>query len=427
MTRPVYIIDGARTPFLKAQGGPGPFTPVDLAVQCGRPLLARQRFEASAFDQVILGCVNVIADEMNPARVAALRLGMGERMVAFTVQINCGSGMQSLDTAYRYIEAGKADLILAGGAEALSYAPLVFPQSGVRWFAKFATAKAPLAKLAAFLKIRPSYLNPVIGLERGLTDPVTDLNMGQTAEVIAHLMGVTREQADAYAVESHRRLALAQERGFLKGEVETAFARDGKFYDHDNGVRPDSSMEKLAKLKPAFERPWGQVTPGNSSQITDGACWTILASEDAVNKHGLKPKAVIVDSAWAGLDPSIMGFGPVLSSTELLKRHNLKLQDIETWEINEAFASQLLACLAAWNDDKFCCEVLGLDGAAGELDQTKLNVDGGAISLGHPVGTSGNRIVLHLVNAMKRLGTKRGIATECIGGGLGGAMLIETV
>ncbi|MEW6768962.1 MAG: acetyl-CoA C-acetyltransferase [Pseudomonadota bacterium] len=427
MARPVYIIDGARTPFLKAQGGPGPFTPVDLAVQCGRPLLARQPFAPDAFDQVILGCVNVIADEMNPARVAALRLGMGERMVAFTVQINCGSGMQSIDTAYRYIEAGKADMILAGGAEALSYAPLVFPQSGVRWFAKFATAKTPFEKIAAFLKVRPSYFNPIIGLERGLTDPVTDLNMGQTAEVIAHLMGVTREQADAYSVESHKRLANAQENGFLKGEVETAFSCDGKFYDHDDGVRPDSSMDKLAKLKPAFERPWGQVTPGNSSQITDGACWTILASEDAVAKHGLKPKAKIIDSAWAGLDPAIMGFGPVLSSTDLMKRNNLKLGDIETWEINEAFASQLLACLAAWNDDKFCREILGLDGAAGVLDQSKLNIDGGAISLGHPVGTSGNRIVLHLVNAMKRLGTRRGIATECIGGGLGGAMLIETV
>jgi len=427
MARPVYIIDGARTPFLKAQGGPGPFTPVDLAVQCGRPLLARQPFAPDAFDQLILGCVNVIADEMNPARVAALRLGMGERMVAFTVQINCGSGMQSIDTAYRYIEAGKADMILAGGAEALSYAPLVFPQSGVRWFAKFATAKTPFEKIAAFLKVRPSYFNPIIGLERGLTDPVTDLNMGQTAEVIAHLMGVTREQADAYSVESHKRLANAQENGFLKGEVETAFSCDGKFYDHDDGVRPDSSMDKLAKLKPAFERPWGQVTPGNSSQITDGACWTILASEDAVAKHGLKPKAKIIDSAWAGLDPAIMGFGPVLSSTDLMKRNNLKLGDIETWEINEAFASQLLACLAAWNDDKFCREILGLDGAAGVLDQSKLNIDGGAISLGHPVGTSGNRIVLHLVNAMKRLGTRRGIATECIGGGLGGAMLIETV
>ncbi len=427
MARPVYIIDGSRTPFLKAQGGPGPFTPVDLAVQAGRPLLARQPFAPSAFDQVILGCVNVIADEMNPARVAALRLGMGEDMVAFTVQINCGSGMQSIDTAYRYIEAGDADMILAGGTEALSYAPLVFPQSGVRWFAKFATARTTFSKLAAFLKVRPSYFNPVIGLERGLTDPVTDLNMGQTAEVVAHLMGVTREQSDAYAVESHQRLARAQEQGYLKNEVEIAFARDGKFYDHDDGVRPDSSMEKLAKLRPAFERPWGQVTPGNSSQITDGACWTILASEEAVARHGLTPKAVIKDSAWAGLDPSIMGFGPVMSATKLLKKHNLTLQEIDTWEINEAFAAQLLACLAAWNDETFCRDVLGLPGAAGQIDHARLNVDGGAISLGHPVGTSGNRIVLHLVNAMKRLGTKRGIATECIGGGLGGAMLIETV
>jgi acetyl-CoA C-acetyltransferase len=186
-------------------------------------------------------------------------------------------------------------------------------------------------------------------------------------------------------------------------------------------------MEKLAKLKPAFERPWGQVTAGNSSQITDGACWTILASEDAVNKYGLKPKARIIDSAWSGLDPTVMGFGPVLSTNRVLKRNNLTIQDVETWEMNEAFASQVLACLAAWKDDKFCRDILGLEGAAGEIDRAKINVDGGAVSLGHPVGTSGNRIVLHLVNAMHRLGTKRGIATECIGGGLGGAMLIETV
>src|SRR4029077_8227728 len=409
--RPVYIVDGSRTPFIKARGKPGPFTPVDLAVQCGRPLLARQPFGPDAFDQVILGCVNVIADEMNPARVAALRLGMGEAMVAFTVQINCGSGMQSIDTAYRYIREGVSDLILAGGSEALSYAPLVWPQQGVRWFAGLATAKGILAKLAAIAKARPAYFKPIIGLERGLTDPITELNMGQTAEVVGHLFGITREQSDAYAVESHKRLASAQEKGFLKGEGETAFARDGKFYDHDDGVRPDSTPEKLAGLKPGFERPWGLVTAGNSSQITDGASCVILASEEAVKKHGLNPKAVIVDSHWAALDPSIMGLGPVLSATELLKRHNLLLGDIETWELNEAFATQVLGCLAAWNDEKFCREILGLDGAAGQIDQSKMNVDGGAISLGHPVGCSGNRIVLHLVNAMKRLGTRRGIAT----------------
>jgi len=210
MARPVFIVDGSRTPFLKARSGPGPFTPVDLAVQCGRPLLARQPFAPSAFDQVILGCVNVIADEMNPARVAALRLGMGEKMVAFTVQINCGSGMQSIDTAYRYIREGASDLILAGGAEALSHAPLVWPQQGVRWFAGLAGAKGIGAKIMAALKVKPSYFKPIIGLERGLTDPITDLNMGQTAEVVGHLFGVTRAQSDAYAAESHKRLAKAQ-------------------------------------------------------------------------------------------------------------------------------------------------------------------------------------------------------------------------
>ena len=427
MARPVFIVDGSRTPFLKARSGPGPFTPVDLAVQCGRPLLARQPFASTAFDQVILGCVNVIADEMNPARVAALRLGMGEKMVAFTVQINCGSGMQSIDTGYRYIREGVSDLILAGGAEALSHAPLVWSQQGVRWFAGLAGARGIGARIMAALKVRPSYFKPIIGLERGLTDPITDLNMGQTAEMVGHLFGITRAQSDTYAAESHKRLANAQSQGFLKGEVETAFARDGRFYDHDDGVRPDSTAEKLAKLKPVFERPWGKVTAGNSSQITDGASWVILASEKAVARHGLTPKAVILDSQWSALDPAIMGLGPVLSATELLKRNGLTLGDIETWELNEAFATQVLGCLAAWNDEKFCKEILGLDGTAGAIDQTRMNVDGGAISLGHPVGCSGNRIVLHLVNAMKRLGTRRGIATECIGGGQGGAMLIETV
>jgi acetyl-CoA C-acetyltransferase len=425
--RPVYIVDGSRTPFIKARGKPGPFTPVDLAVQCGRPLLMRQPFAPHQFDQVILGCVNVIADEMNPARVAALRLGMGEDMVAFTVQINCGSGMQSIDTAYRYIQNGTADLILAGGAEALSHAPLVFNRQAVGWYAGLFTARSLGERLAAFAGFRPSMLTPVIGLERGLTDPITELNMGQTAELVAHLFGITRRQADEYAAESQQRLARAQQEGWFKDEVEPAFARDGTLFDRDDGVRPDSSADSLAKLKPAFERPWGKVTPGNSSQITDGASWVILASEDAVKQHKLTPKAVIVDSEWSALDPAVMGLGPVYCSTALMKRHGLKLPDIELWELNEAFAAQVLGCLAAWEDAEFCKDALGLDAPAGRISRDRLNVDGGAIGTGHPVGASGNRIVLHLVNAMKRLGFKRGIATECIGGGLGGAMLIETV
>ncbi len=423
----VFLVDGARTPFLKARSGPGPFTPVDLAVQCGRPLLARQTFDRSLFDLVILGCVNVIADEMNPARVAALRLGLGEEMVAFTMQINCGSGMQSIDTAYRYIREGSHQIILAGGAEALSHAPLTLRQSAVEWFGRMNAAKGPLDQARAIAAIKPEFFKPIIGLERGLTDPITTLNMGQTAEVLAHRFGIDRETADAYAMQSHKRLAQAQKNGTLDDELMVAFDRDGTVYDHDDGVRPDSDMEGLAKPKPVFEPPYGKVTAGNSSQITDGASWCIIASEAAVEEHALEPLAEIKDSEWAGLDPSIMGLGPVLASTPITQRHGLGVDDIDLWELNEAFAAQVLSCLAAWQDEGFCKQILGLEGAFGHIDHNNLNVDGGAISLGHPVGTSGNRIVLHLANAMKKRGAKRGIATECIGGGLGGAMLLEAV
>jgi acetyl-CoA C-acetyltransferase len=423
----VFLVDGARTPFLKARGIPGPFTPVDLAVQCGRPLLARQPFARTAFDLVILGCVNVMADEMNPARVAALRLGLGERMVAFTMQINCGSGMQSIDTAYRYIRSGSHDMILAGGAEALSHTPLILRQSATEWLGRFNAARSPVDKVRAMAGIKPGFFKPVIGLERGLTDPITELGMGQTAEILAHRFGIDRRAADTYAMESHHRLDAAQRDGTLKGEVLPAFGPDGTVYDHDDGVRPDSDLEGLAKPKPVFEKPYGKVTAGNSSQITDGASWVIVASEKAVNAHGLEPLAEITDSEWAGLDPAVMGLGPVMAATPIAQRHGFGVNDIDLWELNEAFAAQVLACLAAWNDPAFCREVLGYDAAFGQIERDRLNVDGGAIALGHPVGTSGNRIVLHLVNAMKKRGAKRGIATECIGGGLGGAMLLEAV
>ncbi|MGI9412350.1 MAG: acetyl-CoA C-acetyltransferase, partial [Hyphomicrobiales bacterium] len=415
-----------RTPFIKARTGPGPFTPVDLAVHAGRPLLLRQPFEPHEFDDVILGCVNVHADEVNPGRVAALRLGCGPEVPGWTVQRNCASGMQSIDVGYRYIADGGADLILAGGTEALSHAPLMFSEKATHWFGGFFAARSPLDKLKQIARFRPRYLAPSIALIRGLTDPVVKLNMGQTAEVLAHQFGVTREMADQYAVDSHHRLAKAHAEGRLN-ELEPMIGPDGKVYDYDDGVRPNNSVPDLAKLKPAFERPFGKVTPGNSSQITDGGSWVILASDAAVKKYGLKPMAKIVDSEWAALDPSVMGLGPVMCSTPILKRQGLTREDIGTWEINEAFAAQVLSCLKAWTDPKFCKDILGLDGAFGELDHDTLNVDGGAISLGHPVGTSGNRIVIHLIHAMRRLGAKRGVATECIGGGMGGAMLIEAM
>lgn len=425
--RPVYIIDGARTPFLKVRGKPGPFSPVDLSVQCGRPLLLRQEFAPDAFDQVILGCVNVLASEMNPARIAALRLGMGEQMRAFSVQINCGSGMQSIDTAYRMIREGSRDLVLAGGTEALSQAPMQFKQDAVEWLADLRGAASLLDRLKQLTDVRPDYFMPVVSLKQGLRDPIVGLSMGETAEVLAQLFDVSREEADQYAVISHQRLARAQEQGYLDDEITAVFSTEGEVFGKDDGVRADTSVEALGKLEPVFERPYGKVTAGNSSQVTDGASWVIVASEEAVKKYKLTPRAVIRDCAWSALDPRIMGVTPVLAMAELLERNRLKLDQIDLWELNEAFAAQVLACLKALDDADFCEVALGQKTPVGAIDRSKLNIDGGAISLGHPVGTSGNRIVLHLVNAMQRKGLKRGIATECIGGGQAGAMLIETV
>ncbi|RIY03375.1 acetyl-CoA C-acetyltransferase [Aureimonas flava] len=425
MSRSVYLVDGARTPFIKARGKPGPFTPVDLAVQCGRPLLMRQGFDPALIDLVVLGCVNVIADEMNPARVAALRLGLPDTVPAHTVQINCGSGMLAIDDAMRAVADGRSEIALAGGAEALSHSPLVLSDAAVQWFARLNSARSTGARLRALSGLKPGFLKPVIGLARGLTDPITELNMGQTAEKVGHLFGVTRREADEYAAESHRRLAAAQAEGRLTGELVPAFARDGTVFERDDGVRPDSTARSLGGLKPVFERPYGNVTAGNSSQITDGASWTILASAEAVKRHRLEPLARIVDCRWAALDPSIMGLGPVVSIAALLKRNKLALGDIGLFEINEAFAAQVLACVRALGDERVGREVLGLDGAAGDIAPDRLNVDGGAIALGHPVGTSGNRITLHLANAMKGRGVRYGIASQCVGGGQGGALLLE--
>ncbi|NYH95295.1 acetyl-CoA C-acetyltransferase [Novosphingobium marinum] len=424
--RPVYLVDGARTPFIKARGKPGPFSPADLAVQCGRPLLMRQPFAADSFDQVVLGCGNQLAGEMNVARVAALRLGCGVRTPAWTVHRNCGSGMQAIDDAFRNIAHGDMDLVLAGGTESLSRAPLIVADDATEWLARLRSAKGAAARAAAFAQFELSFLSPEIALKQGLTDPVSGLTMGQTAEVLAHRFGISREEADAYAMESHHRLANAQKQGWLDDEIEPMFAPDGTLYDHDDGVRPESTPESLAKLRPVFEK-YGDVTAGNASQVTDGACLTILASEAAVERHGLTPIARIVDSEWAALDPEVMGLGPVFASSQLMERAGLSLDDIDLWELNEAFAAQVLACLSALADDGFCREVLGRDGAVGRIDRDRLNVDGGAISLGHPVGTSGARIVLHLVNVLRRAGGKRGIATLCIGGGQGGAMLVEAL
>jgi len=427
MAEPIYIVDGARTPFLKSRNRPGPFSASDLATDAGRSLLLRQPFAPTDLDEVILGCAAPSPDEVNIGRVAALRMGCGYKVPGWTVMRNCASGMQALDSAINDIRAGRSNLVLAGGVDALSRAPLLFSDAMVLWLSNWYAAKSLGQRAAMLAKFKPGFLAPVIGLMKGLTDPVVGLLMGQTAENLAFRFGITRREMDLFAARSHQRVLAAQKAGYFAHEIVPLYDRKGTLYATDDGVRDDSTVENLAKLRPFFDPKYGNVTAGNSSQITDGGVWLVIASERAVEKFKLTPKGRIVDSEWAALDPAQMGLGPVYAATPLLLRHHLGLNDLDAWEINEAFAAQVIACLRAWASDDFCRDELGLSAALGILDETKLNVDGGAIAIGHPVGASGARIVLHLLNVLERTGGKRGLAAICIGGGQGGAMLIDRI
>ncbi len=422
--RPVYIVDGNRTPFLKARGIPGPFTASDLAVAAGRTLLLRQPFTAGDLDEVVLGCVIPGPEEANIARVAALRLGCGKEVPAWTVQRNCGSGMQAIDSAAMDIACGRCDLALAGGSEAMSHAPVVLRSEMSSLMGMWGRTKGGLAKFRLFSRLRPRHLLPVSSLLQGLHDPICGLSMGQTAEELAWHFGISRAQMDVYALESHRRLARALDEGIL-AEIGVIYDGEGNFYDHDDGVRRESNMSALSQLRPAFAPPFGLITAGNSAQITDGAAWLILASAEAVARHRLSPLARIVDTEWAGVEPRLMGLGPVHAMAPIMKRQGLDSKDIGVWEINEAFAAQVLACLEAWQSPEYCMKELGLDHQFTAIEPQRLNMDGGAVAIGHPVGASGARIVLHLALLLVKTGSRLGMASLCIGGGQGGAMLIE--
>ncbi len=425
MSSSVYLIEGARTPILKARGKAGPFASADLATLAGRHLMMKTNIQTSDIDETILGCVMPSEREANIGRIASLRIGVPESVPAWTVQRNCASGMQAVDCAMNRIQLGHSDIVLAGGSEAMSRAPIMFSDKYVVFLGRLMAAKTPVAKLKVISSFRPSLLAPVFALEHGLTDPVVSLNMGQTAEQIAERFGITRSQMDEWAVRSHLRAAEAFEAGVFEDEVVPVIDGSGKLYDRDDGVRSDSNVEKLSTLKPVFEKPYGKVTAANSSQISDGAAWVLLASESAVEKHNLKPIAKITDVRWAGLDPAEMGLGPAHSIAKLLKANDLSMGDIDYWEINEAFAAQVLACVEAMASDDYCRKQIGVDAALGNLPIDRLNIHGGAVACGHPVGMSGARIILHMARTLHLQNAQRGVASLCIGGGQGGAALIE--
>lgn len=424
LSKPVYIIDGTRTPFIRAKGKPGPMTASDLSVQAIRPLLARLPILAKDIDQVIVGNAAAKASEANIARLIALRAGLPETVPAFTVHRNCASGLQSLHTAAESIAAGHSHLILAGGTEAMSHAPLLFSDEAASWLGNLQASKSFKKKLLTLLAFRPHLLKPVVSLIKGLTDPKVNLGMGQTAEEIAYLFQITRLEMDTYSVQSHMRAQTALEEKHF-AEITPLFGYDGSVFEHDDGIRKDANVEKLSTLKPVFEK-YGNITAANSSQITDGAAFMLLASEEAVKQHNLPVLGVFKHFSWEALSPVYMGLGPVHAMAKLLAARNMSLKDIDYMEINEAFAAQVIGCARAWQSPEYCQTHLGPQYAPETINFNTLNIDGGAIAIGHPVGASGTRLVLHLLHILKRKQAKKGLASLCIGGGQGGAVLVET-
>lgn len=424
MNSPLVILAGVRTPFSRAGTTLSEFDAVELGRAAVAGLLTKTGLDPALVDETLMGCVGQPADAMNIARVIALRAGIPEDKPAMTVQRNCASGLEAITTAQERAAAGHGGVFIVGGTESMSQMPLLFRQQTALKFAMLARAKSFGAKARAFTAFRPQDFAPVIALKLGLTDPVAALNMGETAEVLAREFAISRDVQDAFAVRSH--LRAAQSRDALREEVVPVFAgrREVKAVTEDNGIRPDSSLEKLAKLPPLFDSRHGTVTAGNSSQITDGAAALLVCSEAMAEKLGITPLGRLVSHAYTGCDPARMGLGPVKAMQAALQRASWKLDDAEIVEINEAFAAQTLAVLKCLKD-KSAAQHAGLDSPLGDLDETRLNPQGGAIALGHPVGASGARLVLTALKQLQRTGKKRALVSLCIGGGQGGAACLE--
>ncbi len=420
------IVAGVRTPFAKAGGPLGHVTTPELGRLAVRELFERLDFDPIVVDELIAGNVATPSGAANPARVIALRAGIPRKSVAHTVSRNCASGMEALTESFDRIRAGQARCIVALGVDSMSNIPVLWKKTLAEKFWNLTQARSPLKKLAALSKIRPKDLAPEIGIQLGLTDPVSGMMMGDTAEKLAREYHITREEQDAFALRSHQRAVEAWKEGRLANEVMTVYPEPkSQPVSQDVGPRDGQTLEALAKLKPYFDRRWGTVTVGNSCQITDGAVAMLIMESGFAKSMGIAPLGTIRSYAYSGCDPSRMGLGPVYSSYSALKSCGLRLADMELIELNEAFAAQVLACLRAFEEPKRACLNGDSTSILGAVDQDKLNVNGGAIALGHPVGASGARIVLTLLNELSRRNQRIGLATMCVGGGQGGAIIVE--
>ncbi len=416
----IAIVEGIRTPFVKAYGPLARVPAQELGRTAVVALLERAGMRPDQVDQVIFGNVAMPPDAANIARVIALQAGIPRDRIAHTVQRNCASGIESIVSAARLIQLGEAQTVVAGGVESMSRIPLLYGEAATEIYQRLGRAKSAWQRLRALLSFRPRHFQPVIGVQLGLTDPVSGLIMGKTAEVLVRDFGLTRPEQDEWALESHRRASAAQKQGLLAQEIIPV----GEVRE-DVGIRHDQTLEALAKLPPFFEKG-GTVTVGNSSMITDGAAAVLVMPGEQARAEARTPLGYLRGYAMAGCDPARMGLGPVYATSRVLDKLGLSLADMELVELNEAFAAVVLANDRAFVSEKFAREQLGRSAPLGELRRDHLNVNGGAIALGHPVGATGTRLVLTLLKELRRRGLKRGLATLCVGGGQGAAVVVET-
>jgi acetyl-CoA C-acetyltransferase/acetyl-CoA acyltransferase len=415
----IAILDGVRSPFVKAFGPMASVPAYDLGRQVTEALLRRSGLRGEQIDQVVFGNVGTPAEAANIARVIALQAGIPQDRIAHTVHRNCASGMEAITTAAQLVHQGEAATIVAGGAESMSQVPLLYNPEATALFVKLSRARGWKDRLFTLLRFRPRHFKPVPALKLGLTDPVSGLIMGETAEVLAEEFAITRQEQDEFALQSHRRAVEAQKHGRFDEEIVPV--GDIK---QDIGPRPDQTLEALAKLKPIFKQG-GTVTVGNSCQITDGAAAVLVMLGERARAEGRAPLGYLRAFAYAGCDPRRMGLGPAFATAKLLQKTGLSLRDIDLIEINEAFAAQVIANERAFPARQFAEKELGRTEPLGELDRSRTNVNGGAIALGHPVGATGTRLVITLLKELQRQSKKRGLATLCVGGGQGAALLVD--
>ena len=425
MKNRIAIIDGLRTPVAKAGGKLKDIQADALGSFIVRELLARAPIEKNEFSELIFGNVSQPTHAANVARVIALRAGFDESLPAYTVNRNCASGMESLTTASDKIKANDGGIYMCGGVESMSNIPLMYSAKMRNFFEHMMKSKTLSQKFQTLISFRPSALVPIVGIMQGLTDPLSGLIMGKTAEVLAQDFGISREEQDLFALDSHIKTARATEGGIFAQEIAPIVYDKSKIMLDDDGFRDTLTIERLHKLKPFFDRKNGTVTIGNSSQISDAGAAVILMSEKKAKDMGLEPLGYLSSYTYAGLDPIRMGLGPIYSTAKLFKQEGLTLKDIDLIEINEAFAAQVIANIKAFESDAYAKEHLGLSKALGSIDTNILNVNGGGIAIGHPVGMTGTRLVLHTLKELRRRGKNRGLATLCIGGGQGASLILE--